>query len=60
MDRLRPLERAFELARSGECMTVTDIKDRMKAEGLSTNDLVGPFLLRQLRELCTVAGATRD
>ncbi len=50
--RMTPLERAFELARSGDCLDVSAIKSRLIAEGYSINQLVGPSLLRQLRALC--------
>jgi hypothetical protein len=53
--RPTPLERAFELARSGECATVSDVKLRLKQEGLSISQLEGPSLARQLREICAAA-----
>jgi hypothetical protein len=55
--RATPLERAFELARSGVCSSVDDIRRRLRAEGYSIQTLEGPTLLRQLRELCTAAAA---
>ena len=52
-------ERAFELARSGECGSPTEVKKRLKDEGLDWRQLEGsPTLGRQLRALC--AEATRD
>lgn len=59
-DRPTTLERAFELARGGECATVGDIKDKLKQEGFSPNDVTGPSLLRQLRELCSAAQTGRS
>ena len=53
--RPTPLERAFELARSGECASVTELKRRLWEEGFSTSQVEGPLLLRQLRELCMAA-----
>ena len=50
-----PLERAFELARSGECADVAAIRDRLRKEGHSLHHLTGPSLLKQLRELCQAA-----
>lgn len=49
------LERAFELARSGECASISDVRKRLKQEGLSVSQLEGPTLTRQLRELCAAA-----
>jgi hypothetical protein len=59
-NRPTPLERAFELARSGECATVTDVKQRLKDEGLSASQVEGPVLTRQLRELCVAAQQASD
>ncbi|MBI1180653.1 MAG: hypothetical protein GC201_08845 [Alphaproteobacteria bacterium] len=54
---LRPtaLERAFELARSGSCKHISDIRSRLMAEGYSDSQLEGPMLMRQLRNLCNSA-----
>jgi len=49
------LERAFELADSGECAGISDVKARLKAERRSSACLVGPSLCRQLRERCQAA-----
>jgi hypothetical protein len=43
------LERAFQLARSGHCKTTADIQLRLKAGGYSTNQVIGPTLMKQLR-----------
>lgn len=48
-----PIERAFELARSGQHATVDEIRQRMKREGLDHAQVAGPVLLKQLRTLCT-------
>ena len=45
------LERAFELARSGEARTVSEIKKKLKSEGYSLADFVGRQLSRQLRAI---------
>jgi hypothetical protein len=45
------LERAFELARAGNCQTMNDIGRELKSEGYSVIDLEGPSLRRQLKEL---------
>jgi len=46
------LERAFELARSGVCATVSEIRHRLFAEGYAADQIDGPHLIRQLRALC--------
>lgn len=55
MNQQTPLERAFDLARSGQCEGVQDIRLRLRAEGLSDAQIWGPSLTRQLRELCNEA-----
>jgi hypothetical protein len=51
------LERAFELARSGTCRGVGDIRIQLKREGFDKihATLVGAALLKQLSELCKKA-----
>ena len=49
------LERAYELARSGTCATVADIKARLRAEGLPEDQVFGPRLLADLRALCAAS-----
>jgi hypothetical protein len=51
-DRPTTLERAFALAKSGQCPTVTAVRDRLKADGYTLSQLEGPVLMRQLRALC--------
>jgi hypothetical protein len=48
------LERAYELARSGECRTVGDIKARLQSEGHERvqDRLYGGSLTSALRKLC--------
>lgn len=48
------LERAYELARSGECRTVSDIKARLQQEGHERvqDRLYGGSLTSALRKLC--------
>jgi hypothetical protein len=48
-----PVERAFQLARSGQHATVDEIRQQMKREGLDHAQVAGPVLLKQLRALCT-------
>jgi hypothetical protein len=43
------LERAFQLAKSGQYATVTEIQKRLNAEGYVTAQITGPMLRKQLR-----------
>ena len=45
------LERAFELARSGQFSSLEDIRLQLDREGLNPRAVVGPLLRRQLRDL---------
>jgi hypothetical protein len=45
------LERAFELARSGNFDSVTELKKRLKAEGYPEYEFEGRALSRQLSKL---------
>jgi hypothetical protein len=49
------LERAFELAKSGSCGTVEDLKRALIHEGYSTSQIVGRSLTNQLRALINSA-----
>jgi hypothetical protein len=49
------IERAFELARSGECKTINEIRSRLKAEGYNQNLIEGRTLLLQLRTIMAEA-----
>ena len=52
MDQKRTaLERGFELAKSGSCAAVDDIKRQLRAEGYSTAQITGGALSRQLTAL---------
>jgi virulence-associated protein VapD len=48
------LERAYALARSGSCRTVSEIKQALQAEGFERiqDSLYGPTLTSALRKLC--------
>lgn len=54
---LSPLERAFELARSGSCASITDIRRKLRSEGYSVVQITGKTLSRQMRELISAARA---
>lgn len=45
------IERAFDLAKSGACTSIADIKHCLRLEGYHINHIIGPSLARQLREL---------
>jgi hypothetical protein len=49
------LERAFELARTGEFDSIRQLKDRLHLEGYPSGLVVGPYLSSQLRELMRMA-----
>lgn len=45
------VERAFQLAKSGEFASIVDIRKRLNAEGYSVAVITGGVLLKQLRTL---------
>ena len=49
------LERAFQLAKSGICESVADLKNRLRSEGYATTKVVGGSLTKQLRALIAAA-----
>ena len=53
------VERAFELARSGDCRTLDDIRRRLNAERYEavSSHLAGSSLARQLRDAMKTAQA---
>jgi hypothetical protein len=55
MHRPGVIERAFELARSGDCASIEEIRSQLKRESHASVDshLGSPMLGRQLRKLCT-------
>ena len=52
------LERAFELATSGGCLTVAEIKRRLEDEGYSIAQITGRVLGKQLDALIKTRAAT--
>lgn len=42
------VERAFQLAKSGRCTSVDDLRRRLRAEGYAANQITGPALSKQL------------
>ncbi|HVP83161.1 MAG TPA: hypothetical protein VMS78_00435 [Rhizomicrobium sp.] len=61
-DRPTTLERAFQLANSGECANVDQIRLRLKREGYSDGQAhtKGPSIRNQLSKLCQAAAAKAD
>ena len=52
MDNKRTeLERAFDLAKSGACASIDDLRRCLKLEGYSLHQVTGPSLNKQLRAL---------
>ena len=49
--RISQLERAFELARSGRCATVAEIKRKLREEGYLDDQVEGRLLFSQLNSL---------
>ena len=58
--RLSPLERAFELADTGDYSGVAGIRLTLAKEGYSVDQLYGPQLMRQLRDRCQEARQRLD
>ncbi len=46
-----PIERAFQIARSGACLGLSDLKLQLKKEGYSLSQIDGRVLNNQLRDL---------
>ncbi len=53
--RMTALERAFQLARSGQVSTLTDIVGSLRRDGYNISQIEGPALKRQLRDLIRAA-----
>ena len=49
------IERAFDLAKTGEFSSVGDIRKELALEGYEAFHVTGPMLLRQLRLLVRAA-----
>ena len=52
------LERAFDLAKSGACSSLDDVRRCLKLEGYSLMTLTGRTLSKQLRDLISEARAS--
>jgi hypothetical protein len=53
--KLSALERAFQLAKSGEVAGLTQIATSLNREGYSASQIEGPLLKRQLANLIKTA-----
>jgi hypothetical protein len=51
------LERAFEIAKSGCCRSLQDIRRQLSREGYVADTVTGPLLEKQLKELMSRASA---
>ncbi|HEY8127064.1 MAG TPA: hypothetical protein VIF88_16780 [Methylocystis sp.] len=49
--RITTLERAFMLARSGECTCIGDLVKRLDREGYDGRKIYGPLLRKQIQGL---------
>jgi hypothetical protein len=54
---LTTMERAFQLAGARTCTTISDIKNRLRAEGYSADQIEGRTLKRQLSALMKARNA---
>jgi hypothetical protein len=59
-DRRTALERAFQLAESGACESLDDIRKQLKSEGFSLAQITGGSLTKQLREIIRTARKTES
>ena len=53
--RVTALERAFQVAKSGKCSSVADLKKQLRAEGYSIAQITGRTLVKQLEVLIKMA-----
>ena len=57
MLRRTMLERAFEMAGSGRCANLTELKQQLRRDGFDPIMLEGPLLIRQLKRLIAASKA---
>jgi hypothetical protein len=53
------LERAFELARSGQCRTLGEVRRALATECYKPDQIEGPSLLKQLKAIFAARAAQR-
>jgi hypothetical protein len=49
------VERAFQLAKAGQCASIHDIMRKLKSEGYSVERLVGSSLIKQLKAMISAS-----
>jgi hypothetical protein len=54
------LERAFQLAKSGDCRTVDEIRKKLSQEGYYATQVTGKVLLRQLQAIIAAGLEARN
>jgi hypothetical protein len=54
-ENVTAVERAFQLAKSGVCLSVADLKKQLRLEGYATTQIVGRTISKQLRALIEAA-----
>ena len=45
------IERAFQLAKSGDCLSIAEIRTKLKKEGFTLEQITGGALTKQLTKL---------
>ena len=58
--RMNWLQRAYELAASGSCLTIRDIAYKLHAEKYDISNLEGPALKKQLQTLIDAATKSKE
>jgi hypothetical protein len=54
------LERAFQLAKSGDCRSVDEVRKKLASEGYYATQITGKTLLRQLQALISAELKARN
>jgi hypothetical protein len=54
------LERAFQIAKSGNCLSVEGLRKQLKCEGYALHQVIGRSLFRQLNLLIKAAAAKNN
>ena len=49
------LERAFQIAKSGDCKSISDLRKQLRKEGYSLDKITGRTLFKQLEALIKAA-----
>ena len=59
MHQCTPLDRAFQIARSGKACTMSDIRKELRSEGYSEDGLTDPYIIKQLRILMKLSAGNK-